>query len=219
MSKKPSYQELLYSQEKLKLKIRSLEKKLKDINQGSVPPHDVSDESYSAELFYKAFHSNPALMAISDFHDAVYMDVNEAFLTNLGYNRKEIIGHTSTELQLYVDLIQSDQFLSDLQKGRKVQDFEVRIKTKSGDTRIGMFSAETIILDGEPCLLTIINDITERKKAEAVLRQAESRYKLMFENMSNCVAIYQAIEDGNDFKILGFNAAAEKVEKLKSEKT
>jgi len=218
MSNKPSYQELLDSHEKLKLQIRSLEKKLKDINQGSVPPHDISDESYSAELFYKAFHSNPALMAISDFHDAVYMDVNEAFLTNLGYNRKEIIGRTSTELQLYVDLIQSDQFLSNLQKGKKVQDFEVRIKTKSGDTRIGMFSAETIILNGEPCLLTIINDITERKKAEAVLRQAESRYKLMFENMSNCVAMYQAIEDGNDFKILGFNAAAGKVEKIKSEK-
>lgn len=217
MSKKLTYKELLDSQEKFKRKIRSLEKKLTDIKKEPVRQSDTIDADYSAEIFYRAFHSNPALMTINNFHDATYIDVNETFLKTLGYEREEIIGHTSTELQLYVDLVQSDRFLSELRKGEKVRDFEVKIKTKAGHSRIGLFSAETIILDGKPCLLTLINDITERKEAEAILRLTESRYKLIFENMGNCVAVYQAVDNGNDFKILGFNAAAEKVEKISAE--
>jgi len=214
MGKKPTYQELKDLNERLKERIKFLEKSIKELETDRTDQAEFIAESHSPEIFFKAFHSNPALMAISNFRNTAYIDVNKAFLDALGYEREEIIGRTSADLQLFVNIVQQNKFLSDLQKRKKVRDHEVKIKTKSGDQRIGLFSAETIMLNDEPCLLTIINDITERKKAERILRQAESRYKLIFENMSNCVAVYQAVDKGKDFVFLEFNAAAEKVEKI-----
>lgn len=209
MSKKLSTEELLASISELKNQVKILESELKKRSEVS---------GLEQEKFYKAFHSNPALMTISTFQDAKYIDVNDAFLNKLGYTRKEIIGHTSTELQLYVDIIQSDKFFGKLQKLSKVHDFEVTIKTKKGENRTGLFSAETIMLQGEPCLLTTINDITEWKESEKTLRETEYPYSEIFENMSNCVAVYKPVEDGKDFVFVDFNPAAEKTEKIKKEK-
>ena len=208
MSKKPSTEELLASISELKNQVKILKSELKKRSEVSEPEQ---------EKFYKAFHSNPALMAISTFHDTKYIDVNDAFLKKSGYTREEIIGHTSTELQLYVDIIQSDKFFRKLQKLSKVHDFKVTIKTKTGENRTGLFSAETIMLQGEPCLLTIINDITEWKKAEKALSETECRYSEIFENMSNCVTVYKPVEDGKDFVFVDFNPAAEKAEKINKE--
>lgn len=168
MSKKPSIKELQASILKLENQVKILESELKKRSEVSEPEQ---------EKFYKAFHSNPALMAISTFHDTKYIDVNDAFLKKLGYTREEIIGHTSAELQLYVDIIQSDKFFRKLQKLSKVHDFEVTIKTKTGENRTGLFSAETIMLQGEPCLLTTINDITELKQNKEKLQQIEQRFR------------------------------------------
>ncbi len=217
MGKKPTYRELKDSNEQLKKRIKSLEKKVKEFETGQNGQTKPIPDNHSPEIFFKAFHSNPALMAISSFRESTYIDVNKAFLDTLGYEREEIVGSTSSDLQLFVDIIQGNKLLTDLQKKKKVRDHEMKIKTKSGKHRIGLFSAETIMLNDEPCLLTIINDITERKKAEKTLRQAESRYKLIFENMSNCVAVYQAADQGKDFIFLEFNAAAERVEKIRAD--
>jgi PAS domain S-box-containing protein len=191
MSKKPSNEELLATISRLENQIKSLETEIKKRYKAT---EDLSERlkaeeelQLSEEKFFKAFHSNPALMAISTFHDAKYIDVNDAFLKKLGYKRDEIIGHSSTELQLYVDIIQSDKFFQKLQRLSKVHDFEVTINTKAGETRTGLFSAETIMLQGEPCLLTIINDITELKKAESI--------RQMIHNISNAVITCKTIDD------------------------
>lgn len=56
--------------------------------------------------------------------------------------------------------------------------------------------------------------VIEEEKAEKILKQVESRYWLIFENISNCVAVYQAVDNGNDFVFLEFNTSAEKTEKI-----
>jgi PAS domain S-box-containing protein len=44
---------------------------------------------------------------------------------------------------------------------------------KSGQIRTGLVSIEPIDLRGEPCLLTVISDITERKRAEEKTREIQ----------------------------------------------
>jgi len=57
-------------------------------------------------------------------------------------------------------------------------------------------------------------DIVGEKRAEETVRESEARYRTLFENMSNCVAIYRSVYDGEDFVIVDFNRAAEKSENI-----
>ncbi|MBN1498678.1 MAG: PAS domain S-box protein [Spirochaetes bacterium] len=63
----------------------------------------------------------------------------------------------------------------------------------------------------------ISQDITEQKKAEEALRTSETCFRMLFQNMNNAVAVYNAIEDGSDFVFLNFNRAAETLEKISKE--
>jgi len=54
-------------------------------------------------------------------------------------------------------------------------------------------------------------DITKSKQAENKIKESEGKYRKMVENMNSGVAIYQPINDGEDFKIINFNKAAEKI--------
>jgi PAS domain S-box-containing protein len=136
---------------------------------------------WKKEVFYQVFQSNPTPMAISRFEDAKYVDINKAFLDFLEYKPEEVINHTSNELQLFLDIIQSDKFLSKLAKLNKVRDFEVKIKTGSGAIKEVLFTAETIKVNDEIFLLTIYNDITEKKIIEKKLQATSEHYNQIFD--------------------------------------
>ena len=61
-------------------------------------------------------------------------------------------------------------------------------------------------------LLEILRDITLRKQAEEKLHESEERYREMFENTFEGVAIYQATDNASDFKkklIIRYNVSSE----------
>lgn len=59
--------------------------------------------------------------------------------------------------------------------------------------------------------------ITERKAAVDALQESEERFRMMFENMSNAVAVYEAVDEGTDFIFKDFNRAGEMIESIKRE--
>ena len=144
---------------------------------------------WKEEVFYRVFQSNPTPMAISRFEDAKYVDVNKAFLDFLEYKPEEVINHTSNELQLFLDIIQSDKFLSKLAKLNKVRDFEVKMKTGLGATKEVLFTAETIKIHDEIFLLTIYNDVTSRKKSEQELKLKSAYLEQLIEQSPEAIAL------------------------------
>jgi len=56
-----------------------------------------------------------------------------------------------------------------------VRNMEARLRTKSGGSLVVLLSAEVIEFDGQSCVLTVAEDITERKLAEDALRESEER--------------------------------------------
>ncbi|MBN2780399.1 MAG: PAS domain S-box protein [Candidatus Marinimicrobia bacterium] len=67
-------------------------------------------------------------------------------------------------------------------------------------------------------VVMVFRDITSSYQAQKQLFESEARFRELFENMSTCVAVYRPLGNGDDFEIVGFNKAAEKIEKIDREK-
>ncbi len=63
----------------------------------------------------------------------------------------------------------------------------------------------------------LTEEIRERKKIESVLKISEDRYRGIIESTASCIAVYQPVNNGENFKFIEFNPMAEKVEKLSKE--
>jgi len=120
----------------------------------------------SEERFFKAFNASPDPMTINRFDDRQYLQVNDSFLRIMGYDRAEVIGHTTLDLNLWADANTRPKLIKKLAEDGKIYKEEVKFRVKSGEVRTGLFSAEIIEIGGERCLLSITNDITERVEAE-----------------------------------------------------
>lgn len=148
----------------------------------------------SEARFSKVFHSSPVGIVISRLSDGAFFDVNDAFLNIYGYRWEDIIGHTSYDLELWVNPAEREGMISLLRSHGRVQNIEARFRRKSGETGDLLISAELIELAGEECVLGMFSDITERKRIEEALRESEEKYRQLVDNAP--VGIYKASLSG-----------------------
>jgi PAS domain S-box-containing protein len=125
----------------------------------------------SEEKFSKAFLSSPSAITITDLADGRHLEANETFCVLTGYTPDEIIGRTAAELNLWVNAEDRAYLFKLIQASGIVRNYEFEFRIKSGETRTALLSTEVISLRGKKCLLSISNDITQRKKAERSLQQ------------------------------------------------
>jgi PAS domain S-box-containing protein len=153
--------------------------------------HDITERKKgelalreSEEKFSKAFRSSPNPITILTLKDARYVEVNDTFVQITGFSREEVIGRTRNELNLWVNPSDSARVEQMLQEQGFIRNLETELYTKSGELRVVLFSAEVITLGGEPCMLCVTNDITERKQAEELLRLSSKRDRLLAQTLS-----------------------------------
>jgi PAS domain S-box-containing protein len=135
----------------------------------------------SEDKFSKAFRSSPDAFAIGRQADGMILEVNERWGEILGYARDEAVGRTVWELQIYMNPGERERLVSLVRERGYARDFEVNLRKKSGEIRNALISAEPIMIRDEPCLMFIVRDITERKRAEEALREGEERLRLALE--------------------------------------
>lgn len=133
----------------------------------------------SEEKFSQAFRESPIALSLSSIKDHRYIEVNETFEHRTGWRRDEVIGRTPLDIGLWTDSVQRDDFQRRLLNEGRVRNFEICNRTKNGEVRTGLGSAELIEIDGQPCALTAVADITDLKQAEAALRESEARFRLV----------------------------------------
>jgi PAS domain S-box-containing protein len=134
---------------------------------------DITARKEAEERFYKAFHLNPEPITLARLNDGRYLDVNESFLRITGYKREEVIGRTSLEIKFWEKPEDRARFTEVLGKQGSVRDLEVAFRTKSGERRIALDSADVIEVNGQTCVIAILKDITDRKSLESQLRQLQ----------------------------------------------
>jgi len=159
-----------------------------------------------------AFNSTNQLITLSNIETQVYIEVNQAFLDTTGYKREEIIGKTSDDIQLYVDLVQSRKHLRLLSRLKRVSNLEVRLRMRSGEERVFLFSARTFFFGDSIYLITYYNDISTLNNGYA-RAESEKILKEIFDSMSSYVMILRR-SDIDKFYIIDFNFRAEEVEQV-----
>ena len=136
----------------------------------------------SEERFHRSFSVSPIAMSLTEIDSGLILDINERFAALLGYEREELIGQRSVAMGLWVEPGDRERVLSDINAAVPIREREIRLRAKSGRVRHIVGSIEPLEVGDERVLLSVFQDLTDRKNAEERLRLSEERYRLLFEN-------------------------------------
>ena len=139
---------------------------------------NLSAEQEAQQRFERLFRNNPALMALSSLPDQRFHDVNDAFLKALGYSMEDVLGKTSTELNLFPQAASQAEIAKKLQRDGRIANVEMQVRRKGGGIIVGLFSGEVIKSQGQQFILTVMNDITEMKRMEEALKEAGNHLQM-----------------------------------------
>ena len=157
------------------ISISPVKMKGKDLFIGFV--RDISDRKKdeekikkSEEKFNKAFQLSPSGITLTSLTTGRFIDANESFLKMTGYEQEEVIGHAFYELKI-LDDVERENLLDEINKSDSVINKEIVFRKKSGETGVSLFSSEKIFMNEEEVILTILYNITDRKKTEFELKK------------------------------------------------
>ena len=141
--------------------------------------HDITKFKKSEEQlklseakFSQAFYLSPDIITITRM-DGTYVDVNESFVRISGFSKEEAIGKRPTDLGLWQDQWARDHIVEAQKSHREIRNIEVPFRRKDGHIIYGQLSASMLNLDGEPCYMVVVRDITLQVQAEKERRQQE----------------------------------------------
>jgi PAS domain S-box-containing protein len=130
----------------------------------------------SEEKFRNLVETSPDMIFIIDRKSGKILDINDATCKLLGYKRDEIIGTTSGDRILPVQKDAYNRELESLKKtGRFAGEFKVRKKDGSVmpvEVRGASFGNYSFAMG---------TDITERKRAEKVIRESEEKFRNLYQ--------------------------------------
>jgi PAS domain S-box-containing protein len=121
----------------------------------------------SEEKFSRVFHESPIMMTLSTVGDErVFIDANKAWFNGMGYSPQEIIDRPVDEINFFKDPETSSEIQNVLLEQGKLEGVEIDYRIKSGDIRRGLLWSHPLHLNGSPCRITSLIDITEQRRIE-----------------------------------------------------
>ena len=128
----------------------------------------------SEERFSKAFAASLDAISIARQPDARILELNDRWEAMFGYSRDYAIGRTIDQLHVYASERDRD-LIAELMRSRGyVREYELDMRHRNGTILRAVLAAETVEVGGEPCLIIMVRDITERQRAEREIAMQRS---------------------------------------------
>ncbi len=141
----------------------------------------------SEELFSKVFWASPYPITISSRLDKRVIAFNESYLSITEYLREDLDGKKVTELPTWVNFKDLAYIVQALDTNGSLRNYEMSYRKKSQQICTALISCETITLNGESCVITVFNDISDRKQIEDALSKSEEQFRSLVANLSGIV--------------------------------
>ncbi len=147
----------------------------------------------SDEQYRLVFECNPMPMWVFDCKTLRFLAVNEAAIRQYGFSREEFLAKTITEIRPEEDIPGLLEDISKPSMGLE-QHGHWRHRRKNGTLIDVEIFSHPLDFHGIKSVLVAAQDVTERKRSEAALRQAEEKYRGIFEDA--VIGIFQATPEG-----------------------
>jgi PAS domain S-box-containing protein len=170
--------------------------KLVQCNIRDITEHKRAEEVLreSEERYRVLFEGSTYGILITDIGTGRFVDANLSICRMLGYSKAEL-------LQLGIEDIHpknvGDHVMSEIEsqvRGEKPVSLAIPCLRKDGTVFHADIVGANTFFHGRRCAVGFLMDITERNQAEADLKQAEERYRSIFENAQE--GIFRSTPDG-----------------------
>jgi PAS domain S-box-containing protein len=145
---------------------------------------DVSERKRAEEslretqqLYENVFRLSPEVIVVTTEDEGRYLAVNDAHERVTGYSGEEVIGRRVEEFEVWETPEHRKKMIALLDEQGMVSNEEVRFIRRSGEPYTALLSMVRLELGGQKCLISMVSDISDRKKAEEALRASEQRFR------------------------------------------
>ncbi len=129
----------------------------------------------SEEKFRMAFRTCPDTISLTRASDGKYIDVSDSYEQITGYTAEDMVGKTSSELNIWHDPADRERLLAGIRSAGFVENMEAKFRGKDGRILTGLISSRLFRINQEDVLLVISRDITDLKKAEEEKEKLETQ--------------------------------------------
>ncbi|MCX9157054.1 PAS domain S-box protein [Niveibacterium sp. 24ML] len=172
----------------------------------------------SEQRFSAAFLAVPDYVTLSRASDGLIYDANEAFERITGIPREQAIGRTSRALGILEQPEQREELARRVLQDGRAERLPISIRRSDGILIEGVVSARLTEINGEACMVAVVRDETEVRRAQRTLQRLaaagssgglRSLLDAAAEGVGAGAAMLVSVQDGDAVRLIGYPAGAE----------
>ncbi len=133
----------------------------------------------SEQKFASVFRQCPDILLIARLSDGCLLEVNKAFVEQIGLAATDVVGRTTTDLNIWGIEGVGPSLLQRLQSG-SIRNLEMPLRRDNGQLFTGLISAEPFELDTLPAVVVVVRDISQLKETQQKLQISEEKFAKAF---------------------------------------
>ncbi|HXD11761.1 MAG TPA: PAS domain S-box protein [Anaerolineales bacterium] len=186
----------------LYLAVRSLDEALARARLALAEREHAEEKLRQSEEMYRSLFEN-VQVGVALTGKGRVLKYNETMLRQSGYTKAEM-ENPGNVIEFYYDLNERQRVFEILAREGRVTEYPVRFRHKDGTPYDALLWLTPTMINGEPYLQAVVQDVTERKHVEQALRESEEKYRTLFETANSAIMVF----DRTTLKIMDVNQHA-----------